>query len=93
MSTLFAVEVAVMFAGSVLFAGLYAWRSPWEASPIGRHLMAFGLAGAFEALLFLLALLGVRVPVWLFAVAFGLLDVVVLQRLWLLLRAQRQPPG
>jgi hypothetical protein len=30
-----------------------------------------------------------RVPTWVYALVFGALDLVVLQRLWLLIRAQR----
>lgn len=93
MTVLLTIELAVIVAGSVAFAGLYVWRSRWRTSPIGRHMLAFGLAGGFEGLLFLLAVLGVRVPVWMFVVSFGLLDVVVLQRLWLLWRAQHTQAG
>lgn len=87
---LFGAELAVAVAGALAFVALYAWRSRWRATPVGRHMMWFALVTAFEASLFLFAVVGVRVPVWLFVVSFGLLDVVVVQRLWLLWRAQHE---
>lgn len=81
-------ELALATLGTLAFVVLYALRSSWATTPMGRHLMLFALVGLCELASLLALGLGVLVPAWLFALGFGALDVVVLQRLWLLWRAQ-----
>ena len=89
MKALIGVELAVALALVVAFVGLY-WRSRWQDSPMGRHVMAFTSVTGAEVLLLLLLAFGIPVPVPLFAVLFGAVDLVLGQRIWLLVRAQRQ---
>jgi len=85
------VELAIAFAGGLAFVLLYGWRWTWLRSPMGRHMMAFSVVMTGEAGALLAAGLGVQVPLWLFVVGFGLVDAVVLHRLWLLVWARRHP--
>ena len=82
-------EVLVGCVGCLAFVVLYGLRSPWRESPMGRHIMAFSAASASElGSLFALGM-GAPVALWVFAIIFGLFDLVILQRLVLLWRAQR----
>lgn len=89
-AALILIELAVATLGGVVFIALYAWRSEWTASPMGRHTMAFAIVYTGEAGGLLALGLGVPVPLWAFAVGFGALDLVVVHRLLLLWRAQRR---
>lgn len=83
------VELGIATVAGLVFLVLYAWRSRWHETAMGRHMMVFAVVTAAEAgSLFALGL-GLPVPLWLFAVGYGLLDAVVIQRLYLLLKAQR----
>ena len=84
-------EMALATLAGIAFLALYGLRSPWRETEMGRHLMLFMIATTAEISSLLALALGVHVPLWLFAVGFGLLDLVVLQRLWLLIKAQRRP--
>lgn len=84
------IELGIAAAAGGAFVALYAWRSRWRATPMGRHMMVVSAVMAGEAgSLFLLGI-GVPVPLWLFAVGYGAMDILLLQRLLLLLRAQRK---
>jgi N-acetylglutamate synthase-like GNAT family acetyltransferase len=89
MTALILGELALALAAGLMFVALYALRSPWRTSEMGRHLMAFMVVTAAELGSLLALGLGWHVPLWLFAVGFGALDVVVVQRVWLLVKAQR----
>lgn len=83
------VELAVATVAGLVFLVLYGWRSRWRETAMGRHMMVFAVVTAVEAgSLFALGL-GLPVPLWMFAVGYGLLDAVLIQRLFLLLKAQR----
>lgn len=84
------VELGVAVAGGLVFLVLYGLRSQWRQSPMGRHMMAFTAVMVGEVGALLALGLGLPVPLWVFVVVFGLLDLVVIQRLVLLLRAQRR---
>lgn len=88
MTAFILVEMALALIATVSFVVLYAVRSPWRRTAMGRHIMAFMVVMAAE-IGSLLALGVWRVPTWVYALVFGALDLVVLQRLWLLIRAQR----
>lgn len=90
MTALIQVELAFAFLASAAFVVLYALGSPWRTSEMGRHLMAFMAVTVLELGSLLGLGLGWHVPLWLFATGFGALDAVVLQRLWLLVKAQRR---
>lgn len=92
MNVVIGVELGLALLLAFAFVALY-WRSHWQSSPMGRHVMAFTAVTAAEALLLFLLLLGVPVPTAMFAVLFGAVDLVLGQRIWLLVRAQRQTPG
>lgn len=83
------LEVAAALVATIATIVLYALRSPWRESAVGRHLMAYMAALAAEIGALLAVGLGVAVPLWLFAIVFGAVDFVVAQRLWLLWRAQQ----
>jgi len=88
MTVFILIEMAVALVATVAFIVLYATRSPWRGTAMGRHIMAWMVVMAAE-IGSLLALGVWRVPAWVYALVFGALDAVVLQRLWLLWRAQR----
>lgn len=81
-------ELGVAVLAGLVFMVLYAARSPWRASALGRHIMATTAVVVGESLTLLLLGLGVPLPPWVFAVGFGLLDAVLVQRVVLLLRVQ-----
>lgn len=91
MRWLILAEIVVAFLSGIAFVVLYALHSPWRSSPMGRHIMAFTVITTGELASLLALGLGLPVPPWLFAIGFAALDVVVLQRLWLLWRAQHSP--
>jgi hypothetical protein len=84
-----AVELAVGLLGSAAFVYRYWWRSDWRSTPVGRNLMARAALDALELALLFVLVVGARLWPWSFVILFGALDVVVLRRPWLLLRAQR----
>lgn len=91
MSTLILVEIALGAFASLGFVVLYALRSPWRRTVMGRHLMMY-MAVTAAGLSALLALgLGAPLPLWAFAVGLAALDVVALRQVWLLWRAQQDP--
>jgi hypothetical protein len=84
---LIVAELVVGVLAGLTFAGIY-WRRHWYGSAMGRHWMAVALITAGEFASLALLGLGVPVPEWLFAVGFGLLDALLIQRVWLLLRTE-----
>ena len=89
MRTFILVELLAVVAATGAFVILYAWRSPWWASPTGRLVMTWAVISLAEAGLFSLAYV-IRIPIWVFAVIFGATAVLAFRRLWLLLQAQRR---
>lgn len=89
MTALILVELAIAAAVGLAFVALYAWRSRWRDTTMGRHMMVMSALMAGEAGSLLALGLGAPIPLWVFAVGYGAMDVVVVQRLVLLLRAQR----
>lgn len=87
---LIGTELAIGVIAGVAFIAAY-WRAPWGKSPAGRHMMAVTAVMAGELVTLLLLLLGVKVPVWVFIAGYGIMDVVVIHRLWLLYQARRTP--
>lgn len=84
------VELVVAVLAGLSFIVCYAIWSDWHMTSMGRHIMAFVVVVTLEASSLLALGLGIRVPTWLFVFIFGLLDFVVVQRLILLLGAQRR---
>lgn len=81
------VEVLVVLLATAGFIALYL-RTPWWTDPTGRLIMVWVSATFAEAALFALSY-AVRLPMLLFAVVFGALDVAAVWRLALLIRTQR----
>jgi len=83
-------ELGIAILAGLTFLVLYGLRSHWRDTPLGRHMMAFSavVVGAVASLL--LVGIGVPVPAWVFAGGFGLLDVVLVQRVLLLVRVQEE---
>ena len=71
------------------FIVLYALRSAWRSSPMGKHMMTFVVATTLADFTLFLAL-GWRVPYWIYPVVFLAVDAVFLQRLWLLVKTQNE---
>lgn len=76
------------FALTVAFAVKY-WRRPWAKTPAGRQMMAVSVITAIELASLVLLLLGLALPWWCYAIAYGFGDAVITQRFVLLLRAER----
>jgi hypothetical protein len=87
-----AAELVVAVVAGVFFMVRYAVRSPWRSTPIGRHEMTLMAVIVVEALSLLWLALGVHVHPLVFVIGFGALDVVLIQRDVLLVRAQRRQP-
>jgi hypothetical protein len=82
-------ELGLTVVGGLAFLAAYA-RGRWWVTSTGRMIMAWAAVGVGEAASLLAALLGVVVPVLVFAIGFGLADVVVIWRLVELVHAQRR---
>lgn len=89
MTLLILAEIAVALLATTASVVLYAARSPWRESRMGRHLMVFMFAMMIEFAALLALGLGMRLPLFVYALTFAAVDAVVLQRLWLLIKAQR----
>jgi hypothetical protein len=88
MTFLIIAEIAITAVVSLAFAALYGLKSNWRASAIGRHLMWFGLITGVESIALVLLAIGFPIPLWVFALVYGALAGVGIQRLYLLLRVQ-----
>lgn len=75
--------------GGLVFASLYGLNASWYGSATGRHLMAMAAAMTFKDLSLLLLVSNVRVPLWVFAVSYALLNWVIWWRVWLLVEAMQ----
>ena len=96
MMVAFLAETVVGFVLTLVFVVLYAIRSNWRATPVGRNVMAFMVA--------LMLLLGMFVagrvkdalydsggmPIWAWVIVFGVFDLIILWRVLLLLAAQKR---
>ena len=81
------VELTYTIVFTLTFVGLYIGQG--DRSPIGRHILTFSAAVAIEAGVLLWALLGAPAGTWylfVLALAFGITNVAVTQRLWLLFK-------
>lgn len=87
MINLIVVELAIGAAAGLAFVLIY-WRRNWRGTTMGRHWMAVAVITTGEFLSLALLGLGVPVPRWLFAVGFALLDALLIQRVWLLVKAE-----
>jgi hypothetical protein len=88
---LIAAELALGVLGGIWFIAAYA-KSAWGRTPAGRHMMAVAAVMAVEMGTLLLLMLHIRLPLWVFAVGYGVADAVVVHRLVLLHRARSSPP-
>lgn len=96
MTAAFLAETVIGFMLTLIFVVLYAIRSNWRATPVGRNVMAFMVA--------LMLLLGMFVagrvknalydnggmPIWAWVIVFGVFDLIILWRVLLLLAAQKR---
>ena len=81
--------VGICFVESVLFVVLYARRSPWRSTPMGRHLMTLiAVLGTIFGLFLLSRLVG-PLPGGVWVAALTALALALGRRIHLLLRAQR----
>lgn len=85
---LIGAELAVIVVAGLWFIVAAVVR-PSVRDPVWWHLVSLAAVGVAEAFTLLLALTGVRLPLWPFAVTYGLADVVVMWRLVLLYWARR----
>lgn len=90
MITAILVELVIAFLAGVAFIIFYAVGSEWRSTAMGRHVMAFVVATVAEIGGLIALALGVSVPLVVWLIIFGLIDVVMVQRLLLLLRAQHR---
>ena len=83
------VESVYFAIAGLVFVALYATRSEWQLTSTGRNVMAF-VAGVVALVASLLAGLVWPMPTWIFALIVGELCYAMTQRVWLLVRAQRE---
>lgn len=84
------VELTIALFAGVTFIIFYAFGSEWRSTAMGRHVMAFVVATVAEIGGLLALGLGASIPLVVFVIIFGLIDLVMVQRLWLLLLAQHR---
>lgn len=87
MTTVVIIELIVSALTLLVTIALYGMRSDWRSTAVGRHIMAWMVVSLVE-ILSLLVLPVWRLPTWVYALVFGALEVVFLQRLWLIWRSQ-----
>ncbi len=86
----FAIVEAIYFAvAAFVFAALYATRSAWRKTWTGRNVMVF-VVGVGALVVALLVNLVRTVPDWLWVFIIAELCYAMTERVWLLLRAQRE---
>lgn len=88
MTAVVIIELIIAAVTLLVTIGLYGLRSDWRSTAVGRHIMAWMVVSLVEVLS-LLALPVWRLPTWVYALVFGALEAVFLQRLWLIWRSQR----
>jgi hypothetical protein len=90
MTWLIIAEIATTAVVSLLFSLIYGLRSNWKATPIGQHLMWFGIATGVEGIALVFLAVGLPIPLWVFALVYGAVAGVAIQRLYLLLTVQKR---
>jgi hypothetical protein len=83
-------EIITTAVVSFVFVILYGLRSSWKESAVGQHLMWFGIVTGVESVALTLLACGISLPLWMFALIYGTVLGVSIQRLYLLLQAQRR---
>ncbi len=84
------VEWGLTVLGGLVFLAIYGRPSKYEDRTMAWHVISVTAVAAAEAAGLLLAVLGVVLPLWLFAAIYGFAGAVVYWRLWLLLRTQHR---
>jgi hypothetical protein len=88
---IFLVLVGNQVLATASFAAVYGTGSDWRASPIGRHLMFYtSAAGAIDVSWLLLLLFKQWWLMYLLFFAQAALGVLTWQRVYLVVKAQRQ---
>lgn len=84
--------LAAMWATFMLAHGYGAWWRQSDGTPnwVGRQLMAMATVGLLETASLALAGSGHAPPLWVFALVYGVTDIVMFGWLLLLWRAQRR---
>lgn len=73
-----------------LFVVEYATLANWRVSPIGRHLMWFGVVITALVAISLMQNLYGPAPIWAWLAGFAALGAVGTHRVWLLVKLQRR---
>lgn len=84
------LELALLVIEAIAFVALYAWRSRWTSTPVGRLVMLWVLFGALDFAALLAIGTPAQPPLWLYAVSFGAQVVLGAWRLLLLVRTQQE---
>jgi len=94
MSTVFGLvlmaEWGLTVLGALLFLAIYGWPGRYEDRTMAWHVASVTAVAAAEACGLVLVALGMRLPLWLFALIYGVATAIVYWRLALLVR-QRAP--
>lgn len=83
---LLVIEQGLAALAGVIFMAVY-FKLPWFRSRAGRHMMAITAVMTAEAVSLLVVLFRIHISVWIFVIVYGLMDLVVIQRLVLLMQA------
>lgn len=89
---LLAVEWGLTGLGAAVFLGFYGWPGKYQDTVMSWHVASVTAVAALEGFGLLLAALGAPLPLWLFALIYGVATGIVWWRLWLLLRSRRRAP-
>src|SRR5688572_10200461 len=83
------VALAVSAIASLAFVVAYGLRSPWQASSLGRHLMAIAALFAVDSLVLLLLSIGVVLHYLAYSTIYWVGAGLAIQRVFIFFRVQR----
>lgn len=83
-------EWALTLCAAVAFLVLYGWPNRYQDRTMAWHVFSVTAVAAVESAGLVAAGLHIHLPLWLYAVIYGAGAVVVIWRVWLLLKGRRR---
>jgi hypothetical protein len=83
-------EWALTGIGACVFLLFYGWPSRYSDKTMAWHIASVTALTALEAFGLLLVGLGIQIPLWPFALIYGVATAIVYWRVWLLVKAPRR---
>lgn len=85
---LLVVEWGLTVVGAAASIPLFGWPGRYRDPEVAWHLVVWTVTAGLEAVGLLLVVLGVLIPLWVFALAYGTGTGLMYWRLWLLIRSR-----